>query len=215
MAIVNILTKLSLATTGAAVVALAVAGTAQAGTLNNSTGLNNPTQTINFNEFPLAEGEQVTNQFSSLGVTFTNLYNFSAPNNPNSNIAGNTLINYDFNASTINNPFSIKFNNTLTEAAFTLVTNPGTSTLTALLNSVVVETFTATTDTSGNFYGFTGINFDEIVVNAGGFNNGAIIDNIQTSKSVPEPASLMGILGLGAFGITSLRKRRQQVAVKA
>ncbi|MBD2387853.1 hypothetical protein [Cylindrospermum sp. FACHB-282] len=131
MAIVNILTKLSLATTGAAVVALAVAGTAQAGTLNNSTGLNNPTQTINFNEFPLAQGEQVTNQFSSLGVTFTNLYNLSVPNNVYPKIAGNTLTNYDSNTSTINNPFSIKFNNTLTEAAFTLVTNPGTSTLTA------------------------------------------------------------------------------------
>ena len=34
-------------------------------------------------------------------------------------------------------------------------------------------------------------------------------------KPVPEPASLMGILGLGAFGVTSLRKRRQVSAVKA
>ncbi|MDP5015748.1 MAG: PEP-CTERM sorting domain-containing protein, partial [Dolichospermum sp.] len=33
--------------------------------------------------------------------------------------------------------------------------------------------------------------------------------------SVPEPASLMGILGLGAFGVTSLRKRKQVSAVKA
>jgi len=33
--------------------------------------------------------------------------------------------------------------------------------------------------------------------------------------SVPEPASVIGILGLGAFGITSVRKRKQQVAVKA
>ncbi|WP_375539811.1 PEP-CTERM sorting domain-containing protein [Cylindrospermum sp. FACHB-282] len=38
---------------------------------------------------------------------------------------------------------------------------------------------------------------------------------MQTSKSVPEPASLMGILGLGVFGITSLHKRRQQAAIKA
>ncbi|MEH2002025.1 MAG: DVUA0089 family protein [Nostoc sp.] len=33
--------------------------------------------------------------------------------------------------------------------------------------------------------------------------------------SVPEPASLIGILGLGAFGLTSVRNRKQQVAVKA
>lgn len=211
---VTFLTKLSLSTVGVAVIALGIGGTAQAGTFNNSTGLTNPTQTINFNEFPLAEGDQVTNQFSSLGVSFTNLYNTRAYNNSFPNIAGNTLANF-INGS-INNSFSIKFNNTLTEAAFTLVTNPGISTLTALLNGVVVETFTATTHTSsGNFYGFAGINFNEIVVNAGGVNNAALIDNIQTSKSVPEPASLIGILGLGAFGITSLCKRKQQAAVKA
>ncbi|MEA5515001.1 PEP-CTERM sorting domain-containing protein [Nodularia sp. UHCC 0506] len=32
--------------------------------------------------------------------------------------------------------------------------------------------------------------------------------------SVPEPTSLMGILGLGAFGVTSFRKRKQQGTVK-
>lgn len=37
----------------------------------------------------------------------------------------------------------------------------------------------------------------------------------KKTASVPEPASLIGILGLGAFGITSVRKRKQQPAVKA
>ncbi|MBG1265380.1 PEP-CTERM sorting domain-containing protein [Nostoc sp. WHI] len=45
------------------------------------------------------------------------------------------------------------------------------------------------------------------------FDNIVVSDN--TTKSVPEPASLIGILGLGAFGITSVRKRKQQPAVKA
>ncbi|MTJ51326.1 PEP-CTERM sorting domain-containing protein [Anabaena sp. UHCC 0253] len=35
------------------------------------------------------------------------------------------------------------------------------------------------------------------------------------TTSVPEPASLIGILGLGAFGVTSLRKRKQVSAVEA
>ncbi|MEH1964734.1 MAG: DVUA0089 family protein [Nostoc sp.] len=49
-----------------------------------------------------------------------------------------------------------------------------------------------------------------------GFSSGnySITLNKKTA-SVPEPASLMGILGLGAFGINSVRKRKQQAAVKA
>ncbi|MBD2295367.1 choice-of-anchor L domain-containing protein [Anabaena sphaerica FACHB-251] len=39
--------------------------------------------------------------------------------------------------------------------------------------------------------------------------------SVVPPKTTPEPASLIGILGLGAFGITSLRKRKQQAAVKA
>ncbi len=35
------------------------------------------------------------------------------------------------------------------------------------------------------------------------------------ATSVPEPTSLIGILGLGAFGVTTLRKRKQVSAVKA
>ncbi|WP_217358209.1 PEP-CTERM sorting domain-containing protein [Anabaena sp. UHCC 0187] len=46
-------------------------------------------------------------------------------------------------------------------------------------------------------------------------NYGLVTEFSSASKSVPEPASLMGILGLGAFGVTSLRKRKQVSAVKA
>jgi hypothetical protein len=35
------------------------------------------------------------------------------------------------------------------------------------------------------------------------------IGSLKQVKPVPEPASLIGILGLGAFGVTSLRKRKQ------
>ncbi|MGM3308259.1 choice-of-anchor L domain-containing protein [Anabaena sp. WFMT] len=38
--------------------------------------------------------------------------------------------------------------------------------------------------------------------------------SVVPPQPVPEPASLIGILGLGAFGVTSLRKRKQ-AAVKA
>ncbi|MBD2691897.1 PEP-CTERM sorting domain-containing protein [Anabaena catenula FACHB-362] len=39
--------------------------------------------------------------------------------------------------------------------------------------------------------------------------------SVEPPKSTPEPASLIGILGLGAFGVTTLRKRKQQATVKA
>ncbi|MEH2360570.1 MAG: DUF4082 domain-containing protein [Nostoc sp.] len=44
--------------------------------------------------------------------------------------------------------------------------------------------------------------------------NGRIGPNFKfdvVTQAVPEPASLIGILGLGAFGITSVRKRKQLV----
>jgi hypothetical protein len=47
-------------------------------------------------------------------------------------------------------------------------------------------------------------------------NIGLLIDDVTLTKSVPEPASLIVIFGLGGFGVTSLRKRKQEkVAVKA
>jgi hypothetical protein len=214
MAISTSLKKISLATIGASVVALGVAGTAKAATLNNTTGLINPSQSITFNELPLAEGEQVTNQFSSLGVTFTNLYNTTLYNGEYHHVAGNSLVNF---RESVNGPFSIKFNTNQSAAAFTLVTNHGISTLTALLNGVVVEKFNADTTTfptdPGNFYGFTDINFDEILITPGGNNTAALIDNIQavaTPKSVPEPASVFSLLALGCIGAASTLKRKQQ-----
>lgn len=55
------------------------------------------------------------------------------------------------------------------------------------------------------------LNFQE----TGADNIGLLLDNVTLTKSVPEPGSIMGILGLGAFGVTSICKRKQQAAVKA
>ncbi|MEH1936101.1 MAG: DVUA0089 family protein [Nostoc sp.] len=51
---------------------------------------------------------------------------------------------------------------------------------------------------------------------APGFSSGGYSISLnKKTASVPEPASVIGILGLGAFGITSVRKRKQQAAVRA
>ncbi|AFZ56888.1 PEP-CTERM sorting domain-containing protein [Anabaena cylindrica FACHB-243] len=67
-----------------------------------------------------------------------------------------------------------------------------------------------------------GLNYFLVTSGFGNSDQGEFSNNINGlgnitigSASVPEPASVMGILGLGAFGVTSLRKRKQTAAVKA
>ena len=47
---------------------------AQAASLNNGTGISNPATTITFSEFPVTNDTALTNQYSSLGVTFSGLF---------------------------------------------------------------------------------------------------------------------------------------------
>ncbi|WP_445636722.1 PEP-CTERM protein-sorting domain-containing protein [Nostoc sp. DSM 114161] len=56
-------------------------------------------------------------------------------------------------------------------------------------------------------------NISKVVLTGIGEDNAFVYDNLSftpASQSVPEPASLIGILGLGAFGVTSVCKRKQQ-----
>ena len=151
----------------------------------------------------MPDGTALTNQYSSLGVTFSGLFSETTNNNvfPNINVPAAR------NFSPTTNPFLISFTQSRSQAAFSMVTNTGTSTFDALLNNSVVDTFSTVTNTSSsnNFYGFTGVTFDAIRVTAG--SGPALIDNIQlgtaTAQSVPEPFSIIGTLvgGTAAFRI--------------
>jgi len=201
------------------VMAVATAGQAQAGFITNNFGLSNPAQTITFDEFVFTTGTSITNQYSSLGVTFSpNL--FYSPNTsifPNMN--GNRLGNFWSSVNSAN-PFSILFSTIQNDAAFAMVTNQGTSTFTALLNGTAVESFSATTNTSStsNYFGFTNIYFDEIRVNVGGANGRMLLDNLQTSNNavVPEPTSLT-LFGIGAWvaGLGAACRRRRKTQPQA
>lgn len=59
--------------------------------------------------------------------------------------------------------------------------------------------------------GYTGL-VDEVRVN---WNNGStVLDNVTYhTAAVPEPTSLIGLLGLGSFGIISKFKRKQKQQV--
>jgi len=205
------LKTLTVATVGAGL--LAVGGLsskpAEAAALNNGIGLTNPANTITFNEFSFSDGTQLNNQYVSRGVTFSNLFStdFYSGRFPNAN--GTSAVNFN---GPIFNPITIKFLQQQTAAAFSFVTNPGSSAFRSYLNGALVEAFNASTDISGNFYGFSNSLFDEIRISAGGTNGAALVDNLQYAykpTAVPTPALLPGLIGLG---VGVLRKRKAEAA---
>ena len=188
---------------------------AQAASLNNSTGISNPGTTITFSEIPLADSTPLTNEYSSLGVTFTNLF-YNTKNYDFPNISPPTASNFSNITNIASNPFLISFAQLQTGAAFSLVTDSlVSSNFEALFENTVVDSFNFETDSidPNNFHGFTGVTFDAIRINAGG--GAALIDNIQfnsafTPTAVPEPFTIIGTL-IG--GTTALRMRKKMKAI--
>ena len=183
--------------------------TAQAATVTYQTsGLVDPDTLITFDEGNLANGTFVTNQFE--GVSFSAGIRINTVAYPFPNVPGRNLRNFFPIADT----FSIFFDADVTDATFSMITNTGISSFTALLDGVEVETFRAFTTlySPANYFGFGGILFDEIRVAVGGSNSAMLIDNLaynlETPPAVPLPASLPLMLGgLLAFGL--MRRRRK------
>jgi len=188
----------------------------QAAFLANSTGILSPVSTVTFSEVGLATDTPVTNHFAAFGVTFSPnlLYNpqpFAAPNQSQPQLG-----NYSQTSGTpANTVFLINFTSTQTDAAFSMITNPGASGFEALLAGVVVDSGSAPTDftSASNFFGFTGVTFDAIRVTPATDNNAALIDNIQLgtdappSVATPLPATaLLAVFGGLAFG-SRVRRR--------
>lgn len=179
-----------------------------------SSGLVGADFEIGFGE--VATTGPITTQYSDLGLSFTpGLTRFD--NNPNRpNFTSPYLANFGGA-----NPFSMLFNNAVSDASFAMTSNGGISTsFTALLNGVVVETFTTAVSQPpvngnprdpNNFYGFTGILFDEINLSVGANGNSSIValDKVAFNIApVPLPASLtMLFTGLGGFALMHRRRR--------
>ncbi|NKB22686.1 MAG: PEP-CTERM sorting domain-containing protein [Alphaproteobacteria bacterium] len=179
----------------------AMAFSANAVPINGSaTGLTTPDVIIDFEAGSLPNATVVTNQFS--GITFGTNYNlFTGGAAPN--ISGRFLGDVGSTG-----PGSIFFDNDASDAGFFFRTNTTTTTFTALLDGVLVESFAASTSlsNSSNFYGFTDIVFDEIQISVavGGYN----LDGLQFSDAaVSEPGSLV-VFGLGLIGLGAIRRRR-------
>jgi len=181
---------------------------AQADTIDNSFGLSSPATTLGFDEWG-ANGVAITNQYVGDGVVFT-----STPSGPLVTLFSNGLPamnQYALNQG--GGSFQIQFQGTVNEAAFGFLTNPGTSTFTALRNGAIVEQFSRSTEYWGaaDYFGFTGITFDTIEVTPGGAGQAFRLDNLQFGQvaiETPEPGSLaLMLVALAGFGVV-LRRRR-------
>ena len=203
----------------ALIVPLLTSGVVLAEAITNDIGLANPEFTLTFDETVFTQGTAITDQFSSFGVTFSpNMYYdsqgpFSGPS-VETHYVGN-------NVSGLVNPFSIFFTSPQSAVAFGIATNSATTTFTAKLNGVIVESYQSPTyynDASISFQGFQGILFDEIEVLVGG-DQQALIDNIQLGQApvigpmVPVPANapwalVAMVLLLLSLGFAAVNRRR-------
>ena len=186
----------------------AFAPSAQAVFFQNSTGLASLDQTITFESAVLPVNGSVTTQFQSFGVTFQNAFG-----NPDSstlpNITGNRLGDFQSGIGKTGT-FEIDFSALQSGAAFALVSQTGTTTFTALLNGVPVESATAATNliATNNFFGFSNIAFNQLTALTVSSDSVFLMDNLQTLAAVPEPETLaMMLVGLGIVGATARRRR--------
>jgi hypothetical protein len=192
-----------------------VASAAYAAPLVSSSGLASPATTITFDEVILGSGTPLTTQYSAFGVKFSGLF-YSPQPGTFPGVTGNKAGNFP----SIDNPvtttsFSLLFTADQTDVAFGYATNPTTTTLTALLDGSVVESFvqsTTSTEPATAFLGFTGVTFDQILISVSE-RQLALLDSIQlgTSATVPEPTALALVgSGLAALSGWVWRRRRQK-----
>ncbi|MBN3948329.1 MAG: PEP-CTERM sorting domain-containing protein [Nostoc sp. NMS7] len=203
MATVNVLTNLSLTTVGAAVIALGAGGTAQAATY---TELGDAGKTLK------------TAQNLPRGI---NVIKGTISSKKDADLFSFFWDSGRFKATTVDGA-SFDTLLELFDSSGTVIALKDDSKGTAQ------STINQFLDTGEYFLGissFPNFDLDQFGINYGtipGLSSGdySITLNKKTASipkpiSVPEPASLIGILGLGALGITSVRKRKQQVPVKA
>ncbi|MEH2246133.1 PEP-CTERM sorting domain-containing protein [Nostoc sp.] len=239
MPTVNFLTKLSMSTVGAAVIALGAAGSAQA--LSITIGA--PGDPNNGNCIPFGCGQKFqqiynANLFSS-PILIDTISFFNKNSFPGSIDAANYTINLSTTSKAVNGLSNIFVDNIgannqsffvgfldgpISNGKFSITGNsflydPSQGNLLLDISKDGGNNFSVFLDSQNGSAPSGSISrafsFDNSPSGSTNDNYGLVTEFSDSAQSVPEPASLIGILGLGAFGITSLCKRKHQAAVKA
>ncbi|OAN70839.1 hypothetical protein A8B78_20585 [Jannaschia sp. EhC01] len=176
-----------------------------------SAGLTAPETIIGFDEVALTTGNTVTDQFAPFGVTFDPGVTYFSSVSTRPNFSGPAVLEFG----TVD--ISIMFSERVSAMSAAMTANFGSMTLTALLNGVVVESFTHSFPLASvvpvgtnpnNFFGFSGIVFDEVVLSPNGSTTVAMDNLAFTLAPVPLPASLPLLLaGLCGLGLMARRRR--------
>lgn len=167
----------------------------------------------------MSVGDSVTGQFAGFGLSLSPEL-FYTVQNGFPNINGNNLGNFaqlNLPSPSVVDPVILNFGSLRTAVAFAMVSNNGSYTFESLLGGSVVESFTSDVDASAsNFYGFSSSAFDSIrITNLD--SDFFLLDNVQISAAVPEPATwAFMIFGFGAIGgaLRSNRRRQRKANVK-
>lgn len=195
--------------------ALACLSAAATPIVSQSTGLTNPTTTIDFTEVPLANGTVMNNQYAGLGVSLSGFYYNGCTGcvDPSPNGQKPDITSFFNDTNVFSTALSMDFDSTLEAVAFSWASNFGTFTFAAFLGNTLVEQFSvdiSTRSVNGSsgwgYYGFSGIAFDRINITA---SQSLLIDGLQlrqAAQGVPEPAT--GLLaGLALAGLAFTRRR--------
>ena len=172
---------------------------ANAASIFNTTGLANPADTITFDENVFASGHILTYQYSDHGVQFSPSIVYGIPVAQNDPlffpVSGNLTRNFFPNdgGPFQGAPFTVKFDDVQTRAAFALNMVPGTVELIARRNGEVVESFSQNVSFGSSFVGFKDITFDEIIVIPSGATQTVLLDNIQLGVKAPIIHNVTGI----------------------